>query len=153
MVVSSITTPNFGNSFSERVETGIKRTIADPTDVNNKDAAVGGAVAAGGVGGAAVVASRLKTMKNIAVSGSSLANRTRALNAKNLSLLTEFATNMGKAFKASKLTSWAAKLMENPCVKKFGAGFGGLLALGITGAQLYSAGDMALEAVDTYSKK
>ena len=64
MVVSSITTPNFGNSFSERVETGIKRTIADPTDVNNKDAAVGGAVAAGGVGGAAVVASRLKTMKN-----------------------------------------------------------------------------------------
>lgn len=153
MTINCITSPNFHGNMQDKIRTGVKRTITDPTDVRNKDAAVGGAVAASGVGGAAVVASRLKTMRNIATSGTNFVTKTKVLKAKNLSILSEFATNMGKAFKSSRLTSWVGRLIEMPPVKKFGAGLGGVLALGITAAQLYSAGDMALEAVDTYSKK
>lgn len=152
MKVNNISTPNFNGNYSEKIGTGIKRTIADPTDVRNKDAAVGGAVAAGSVGGAAVVASRLKTVKNIATSGSAFVARAKALNKNNMSALSEFAANMGNAFKSSRLTSWISRLIEMPPVKKFGVGFGGLLALGITAAQLYSVGDMAVEAVNTYKK-
>jgi len=152
-MINSVTYPNFNGNMAERVGSGVKKTIADPTDVRNKDAAVGGAVAAGGVGGAAVVAGRLKTMKNLAISSTNIASKAKLMNAKNVSLLAEFSTNIAKAFKNSKLTSWISRLMEMQPVKKFGAGFGGLLALGITAAQLYSAGDMAVEAVDTYSRK
>lgn len=146
-------TPNFNGNITDKVYNGVKRTIADPTDVKNKDAAVGGAVAASGIGGAAVVASRLKTMRNVAISGSKLATTAKAMNKKNWKLLADFATNIGKTFKKSKLTSWISRLIEMPPVKKFGAGLGGMLALGITAAQLYSAGDMAFEAIDTYTNK
>ncbi len=146
-------TPNFNGNITDKVYNGVKRTIADPTDVQNKDAAVGGAVAASGIGGAAVVASKLKTMKNVAVSSSKFATSVKMLNNKNLSSLSKFATTVGAALKKSKLTSWISRLIEMPPVKKFGAGFGGMLALGITVAQLYSAGDMAFEAIDTYTNK
>lgn len=152
-MVNNVTTPNFNGYITDKISTGVKRTITDPTDVNNKDAAVGGAVAVSGVGGAAVVASRLKTMRNIATSSKNFVSNAKVLNANNLSILSEFVENMSKAFKSSKLTSWVGRLIEMPPVKKFGAAFGGLLALGITSAQLYSAGNMAVEAVDTYARK
>lgn len=144
--------PSFRGDVTAKVYNGVKRTIADPTDVNNKDAAVGGAVAAGGVSGAAVVASRLNSMKSVAMTGQKVVTKAKVLNAKNVGLLTEFATNVSKFFKGSKATAWLARLMENATVKKIGGAAGGALAFGITAAQLYSAGDMALEAVDTYKK-
>ena len=144
--------PSFNGERTKKVYKRVKKTITDPTDVNNKDAAVGGAVAAGGVGGAAVVANRLSTMKKMAISGQNFANNARALKVKNMSLLADFAHNVAKFFKETRATRWLAKLMETPTAKKIGGAAGGALALGITAAQLYSVGDMTAEAIDTYSK-
>ena len=151
MSIQSIN-PSFNGEVTSKVYRGIKKTIADPTDVNNKDAAVGGAVAAGGVGGAAIVAGRLNTMKKMAITGQNMVNKAGVLKAKNLGLLTDFAHNVAKFFKETKATAWLARIMETPTAKKIGGAAGGALALGITAAQLYSAGDMAVEAIDTYSK-
>lgn len=154
MAISAInsSSPAFNGDLTTKVCTGVKKTVFDPTDVNNKDAAVGGAVAVGGVSGAAVVASRLNTMKKVAITGQNMVNRAGALKAKNLSLLSDLAVNVTKFFKETKATAWLARLMEKPFVKKIGGAAGGALALGITAAQIYSAGDMAVEAIDTYSK-
>ncbi len=151
MTINSIN-PSFNGETTSRVYRGVKKAVADPTDVNNKDAAVGGAIAAGGVGGAAVVANRLNTMRKMTVSGRTVVARATKLAAKNKSLLADFAFNVVKFFKETKATAWLARLMETPTAKKVGGFAGGALALGITAAQLYSAGDMAAEAVDTYKK-
>ena len=42
--------------------------------------------------------------------------------------------------------------METPAAKKIGGAAGGVLAFGVTAAQLYNAGDMSIEAINTYSK-
>lgn len=151
MQINSIN-PSFNGNLTSRVYSGVKDTITDPTDINNRDAAVGGAVAVGGVGGAAVVANRLSTMKKMAISSQNVVNKAGVLKAKNLSLLADFAQNLAKFFKETKATRWIARLMDTPTAKKIGGAAGGALALGITAAQLYSAGDMAVEAIDTYSK-
>ena len=144
--------PSFKGEGASKVYNTARKTIVDPTDVNNKEAAIGGAVAAGGVGGAAAVASRISSLKKAAVASQSLVNRADALKAKNIGLLADFAKNVSKFFKETKATAWLARLMETPTAKKIGGAAGGALALGITAAQLYSAGDMAVEAIDTYSK-
>ena len=149
MTINAIN-PSFHGKTSRKVYNGVKKTIADPTDIKNKDAAIGGAVAAGGVGGAAVVASRLNSMRKMAITSQKLVDKAKVLKANNLSLLADFAKNLSKFFKETKATAWLAKLMETPTAKKIGGAAGGALALGITAAQIYSAGDMAVEAIDTY---
>ncbi len=144
--------PSFNGEMTSKVYNGVKKTITDPTDVNNKEAAVGGAVAAGGVGGAAIVANRLNTMRKMAMTGQHMVDKAGVLKAQNLGLLADFAKNVSKFFKETKATAWLARMMETPMAKKIGGAAGGALALGITAAQLYSAGDMAVEAIDTYSK-
>ena len=146
------------------VYTGIKKTIADPTDVNNRDAAIGGTVAAGagsavavggakyGAKGADVVASKLKTMRQIAVSGQQTIMQAGALKKQNLNMLYKMAGSVIKFFEHSKSMQWVARMMNTNIAKKVGGAAGGLLALGITGAQLYSAGDMAVESITTYKK-
>lgn len=148
MTVSSIN-PAFQGEFSARVGRQIERNLLDPTQVNNKDAAVGGVVAAGGASGAAIVASRLKTMKNVTNTAQTLVTKAVNLNKQNASILTRFGKTIAKAFGANSV---AAKLLKNKYVAKVGGFAGGALALGITAAQLFSAGDMAVEAVKTYSK-
>lgn len=152
MTINAINPSFTGETTTSRVYRGVKKAVADPTDVNNKDAAIGGAIAAGGVGGTAVVASRLNTMKQMAMSGKTVVTKATKLAAKNKSLLADFAFNLSKFFKETKATAWLARLMNTPTAKKIGGFAGGALALGITAAQLYSAGDMAAEAVDTYKK-
>ena len=157
MTISPVT-PSFQGPITNKVCNHVKDTITDPTDVRNKDAAVGGVVAAGGTGGVAVVASRLKSMRTMAVNAQNLATRAVEMNKKNSSLLTRFFTNIPKLFgKNTKVAKWVASAMEtamkNKYVKGIGGALGGTLAVGITAAQLFSAGDMAVDAVNTYAKK
>ncbi len=149
MNVNSIS-PSFQADLHTKVGRHIQRTITDPTDVNNPDAAVGGVVAAGGVGGAAVVAGRLKSMRTALNATQKFGSRVVNLKAKNVSILTGFFGKMSKFFKNSKATSWISKIMDSPVGKKTIGGVVGLGALGITAAQLFSAGDMAFEAYDNY---
>ena len=161
MSVSSIN-PAFNGEFSTKVYNGVKKTITDPTDVNNKEAAIGGTVAAAGgsvavAGGAkygtkgvAVVANRLKTMKNMAITSQNVVTQAGALKQKNLKILHKMAVSVIKFFENSPSMKWLAKAMNSNIAKKVGGAAGGILALGITGAQLYSAGDMAVEAINTY---
>ncbi len=149
MQVPSIS-PSFQSDLTSKVKYGIHKTIADPTDVNNPDAAISGVVAAGGVSGAAVVASKLRTMRNAATTGQKYIKKVVSLKAKNVSILADFAAKMSKFFRGSKATSWISRAMESAVGRKTIGGAIGLGALGITAAQLYSAGDMAMEAYSTY---
>lgn len=151
MAIQAVGT-SFQGDKANQIKRGLKKTILDSSDVRNKDAAVGGAVAAGSVGGAAAVANRLTTMRNLAQKTQHIASKAKALNARNLSILEQFVSTVTKFFKTSKSTAWIARALETPAMKRASGVAGGLLALGITGAQLYSAGDMAVDAIDTYSK-
>ncbi len=139
--------PSFGR---QSIHGGVKDAVLDGTDVNNKNAAVGGVVAAGGVGSAAAVGARLRTMKNAAIVGQQYAAKAKLLNAKNASLLSRLGGNLSKLFNSSKATAWIARLAKTPVGKKLLGGFAGATALGITATQIYSVCDMASEAVDTY---
>ena len=97
MSISAIN-PSFCGKKSSKVYNGVKKVIQDPTDVQNKDAAVGGAVAAGGIGGAAVVASRLKALRTAAVTGQNVVNRATILNTTNVGILADFAKNLHFSF-------------------------------------------------------
>ena len=159
MTISPINVnPTFQGPIASKVGNHIKDTITDSSDVRNKDAAVGGVVAAGGASGAAVVAGRLKSMRALAGKAQNIATQAVELNKKNASLLARFWTNIPKLFgKNTKASKWVASAMEtvakNKYVKGDGGAIGGTLAVGITAAQLYSAGDMAVDAVNTYTKK
>ena len=154
--------PSFNGEMTNKVCRTVKKTIADPTDVNNKDAAIGGTVAAAGgsaaaVGGAkygskgvAVVANRLASMKKFARHSQTLVQRAQANNKYNVKLLHKMASSVLTFFENSKSMQWLAKAMKSNIAKKVGGAAGGVLALGITGAQLWSAGDMAVEAINTY---
>ena len=139
--------PNFqGNVVTE----SIKRTITDPTDVRNKDAAIGGTIAAGSVSGAAAVASKFRALRHAAVSTTNFAAKASKLKKANISLIADFFANMKTFFANTKATKWISRLMETPAARKIGGGLLGVSALGITAAQLFSAGDMAVEALQTY---
>lgn len=143
--------PNFQGNLVTTIGNNLKDTYTDPTDCYNKEAVVGGTLATGGVSGAAVVASKFKNMRNMIASTQNFTSKAVSMKAKNISILSNFTQNLSNWFKNSKMTKWMSVAMDSPVGKKVVGGTVAAAALAITAAQLFSAADMAREAVEYYN--
>ena len=144
MQINSCTSYNPSFTASKNMVVDI---VADPTDVRNRDAAGAGVITASGVGGAAIVANKLRTMARAAKTGNTFVQNAAEVAGAHKNALKRFGSNLIELAQKSKITAWMGNLAKNPAVRKTFAAFGGILAVGITATQIYSAGDMAVEAV------